>query len=173
MYRLFLLLIGTVCLPLQAGEVYMSRDANGNVVFSDQPSANSQKHEVRELPSMPALVVPQAQPAKPPKPVAEVSYTSLAIVSPHNGYQLASGYAGNLDVSGVLSPGLKESDTLILLDNGSQVASGRQTSFSLSNLSRGEHQLQMAVTDAQGKTLISSNPVTVYVQRSSVLKRAN
>lgn len=173
MHRLFLLLIFTVCLPLQAGEVYMSRDANGNVVFSDQPSANSQKHEVRELPSMPALVVPQAQPAAPVKPVAEVTYTSLAIVSPQHSYQLASGYAGNLDVSGVLSPGLRESDTLVLLDNGAQVASGRQTSFSLSNLSRGEHKLQMAVLDAQGKTLISSNPVTVYVQRSSVLKRQN
>ena len=28
-----------------ATEVYVSRDANGNVVFSDRPSASSERHE--------------------------------------------------------------------------------------------------------------------------------
>ncbi|WP_430461590.1 DUF4124 domain-containing protein [Thalassolituus sp. LLYu03] len=161
----------TLC--AQAGDVYMSRDANGNVVFSDQPSTNSQKHEVRELPSVPAFVAPAKAPVVKAEKPAAFTYTSLSIVSPQNGHQVASGYAGSLSVNGVLSPGLRESDTLVLLDNTLKVASGRQTAFSLSNLERGEHSLQMAVIDAQGNTLISSNSVTIFVQRPSVIKRSN
>jgi hypothetical protein len=156
-----------------AADVYMSRDANGNVVFSDKPSANAEKHNVRELPSVPAFVPPPQvqQPARASEPA--FNYTSLTIVTPQSGHTLATGYAGNVEVSGILSPGLRESDTLILMDNGVAVREGRQTAFQLTNLDRGEHQLQMVVKDKDGITLISSNLVKLFVQRSSVLKRGN
>ena len=160
------------CLPVMATEVYISRDANGNIIYSDQPSQNAEKLKVRELPSVPALAPPPSaqQPARVNGPV--FSYTSLSIITPQNGHQLAMGYTGNIEVSGVLSPGLRESDTLLLLDNGTVIATGRQSFFQLTNLDRGEHQLQMVVRNKEGITMISSNPVTLYVQRASVLNRA-
>ncbi|MAX97638.1 MAG: hypothetical protein CMI08_00290 [Oceanospirillaceae bacterium] len=152
-----------------ATEVYTYRDKNGNVVFSDKPSANSKKHEVREIPIVPAFNVPPKEEVKPPEPV--FSYTSLSIVTPRNEDHLQSGYAGNVQVSAVLSPALREQDTIVMLDNGAVIAEGRQSNFALQNLNRGEHQLQMQVRDSKGKVLISSNPVTLYVQRASTLNR--
>ena len=161
-----------ISVTVTATEVYMSRDAQGNVIFSDQPSAGAQKHAVRELPSVPALApqISTQQPASVNEPT--FSYTSLSIITPTNGQTIPTGMAGNVDISGVLSPGLREADTLILLSNGSVLRQGRQTSFQLQNLDRGEHTLQMVVRDKDGKTLISSNPVTLYVQRASVLNRS-
>lgn len=164
-------LLMAFCSSALATPVYMSRDANGNVVFTDQPSANSQRHEVKELPSVPAFVPPASTPQPATVNEPTFSYTSLSIISPTNEQQLPVGMAGNLDVSGVLSPGLREADTLYLLDNGNVIRQGRQTAFQLTNLERGEHTLQLVVRNQDGKTLISSNPVTVHVQRSSVLNR--
>lgn len=154
-----------------ATEIYMSRDAQGNVIFSDRPSEHSQRHEIKELPSVPAFTPPveSLQPAKVTEPT--FSYTSLAIISPTNDFTLTTGHAGNLTVSGLLSPGLRETDTLVLLLNNQVVKQGRQTSFSLENLSRGEHLVQIQVRDSKGKPLLSSNPVTVHVKRASALNR--
>lgn len=160
------------CATVSATEVYMSRDEQGNIIFSDRPSAGAQRHEVRELPSVPAFTAPVT--AQQPSTVNEptFSYTSLSIITPTNGQTIPTGMAGNVEISGVLSPGLREADTLILLSNGNVLRQGRQTSFQLQNLERGEHTLQMVVRDKDGKTLISSNPVTLYVQRASVLNRS-
>jgi len=170
--KFLLLLLCVVSAQVLATEVYISRDADGNVTFSDKPGANAQRHEVRELPSIPAVRIPDSapQPAKVNEP--SFSYTSLSIITPVDGQQLPIGQAGNLEVSGVLSPGLRESDTLLLIRNGTVMRQGRQTSFQLQNLERGEHTLQMVVRDPTGKTLISSNAVTIFVQRASVLRRA-
>lgn len=165
-------LLSILMLPTWATNIYMSRDANGNVVFSDKPSANAQRHEVKELPSMPAFQAPvtSQEPAKQSEP--SFSYTSLAIISPSNDFTLATGFAGSLEISGLLSPGLREGDTIFLLDNNRVIKKGRQSSFFLQNLDRGEHVLQMVVRDKKGKNLISSNPVTIHVKRASVLNRA-
>ena len=79
-----LILLLTACTSL-ATEVYISRDANGNVIFSDKPGQNSEKHAVKELPSIPAYVPPPSahQPAKVNEP--SFNYTSLTIITPTNG----------------------------------------------------------------------------------------
>ena len=84
---------------------------------------------------------------------------------------MAPGLSGNIEVSGVLSPGLRDGDRIVLLRNGLEVASGRQTAFSLENLERGEHQLQMRVENSSGKAIINSQTISVFVQRTSSLAR--
>ncbi len=154
-----------------ASEVYFSRDKNGNVVFSDRPSANSEIHTVKDIPTVPAFVAQtaQEQPKDNQQPIAE--YTTLTIVAPANELTIPTGHTGNITVSGVLSPGLRSTDTIYLLDHQTIIQQGRKTTFKLSNLPRGEHKFQLVVRDNKGKDLISSNTVTVYVQRASILKR--
>lgn len=156
-----------------ASQVYMSRDENGNVVFSDQPSDGATIHEVKELQTVPALVTPAANTEEDKAPTSEtnVEYTSLSIISPSNKHTVPTGHAGNIEVSGVLSPSLQATDTIYLLSNKAVLRQGRQTTFSLNNLPRGEHTLRLVVRDQAGKDLISSNPVTIYVQRASILNR--
>ncbi len=165
---IFLLLTVSTAL---ATEVHFSRDENGNVVFSDKPSANSERFEVKEIPTMPALVVPAKETTDTKKPVETFEYTTLTLVSPTHEQSIPMGHAGNVQVTGVLSPGLRPSDTIFLLNRQQVLRKGRQTSFDLTNLSRGEHVLQLVVRDKDGKDLIASNPVTIYVQRASVLRR--
>src|SRR5690554_368372 len=98
-----------------ASEVYFSRDENGNAVFSDQPSANAEVHQVKEIPTMPALVVPAAEETAASKQEEDFQYTSLSIVSPVNDQTIPVGHAGNVVISGVLSPGLRPTDTIYLL----------------------------------------------------------
>jgi hypothetical protein len=148
-----------------ATEVYVSRDENGNLIFSDRPSKNSEKHEVKELPTMPAMKVPEKESEPEPKKEPAFEYTSLAIVSPSEGTNIPRGMGGNISVNGVLSPGLQAGHSVVLLQGSTVVKRGRQTSFSLSNLSRGEYQFQLQVRDKNDEALISSQPVTVYVQR--------
>ena len=93
-------------------------------------------------------------------------------LTPQNEQTIPTGLSGNVEISGVLSPGLRETDTIYLLANGNVLRHGRQTSFQLNNLDRGEYRLQLVVRDQDNRTLISSNPVTVYVQRASALRRA-
>ena len=170
--KYLLLILCMFSTALQATEVYITRDANGNVTFSDKPGTNSQRHELRELPSIPAVRIPDTTP--PPARVNEPSfnYTSLSIITPQNEQTVPTGLSGNVEISGVLSPGLRETDTIYLLANGNVLRHGRQTSFQLNNLDRGEYRLQLVVRDQDNRTLISSNPVTVYVQRASALRRA-
>jgi len=154
-----------------ANEVYFSRDENGNVTFSDKPSANSEVHQIKDIPTMPALVIPEKTESKASTQEDLFEYTSLSIISPADDHAVPTGHAGNLKISGVLSPGLRATDTIYLLDQNNVIHKGRSTSFSLTNLSRGEHKFQLVVRDQKGKELISSNPVIVHVQRASVLRR--
>lgn len=169
-YRLLLIgLLTCSWQPVNAEtEVFVTRDKNGNLIFSDRPSQNSEKHKVKELPTMPAFTVPEKPKEEPKPPVEEAfEYTSLAVVAPADGAVLPRGSAGNLTISGVLSPGLQPKHSVVLMSKGMVQQRGRQTSFSLSNLSRGTHSYQLQVRDANDQVLISSQQVTVHIQRAS------
>lgn len=164
----------TVLLPAQAEtQVYITRDADGNPIFSDRRSQNAEEHVVTELPSMPAFKVKTAQALDSNKASESTgaTYTSLNIVSPASGTNIENGYAGDVEVSGVLSPGLGDGDKIVLKDGEQVIATNTQTSFMVKNLSRGEHTLSMHVINSDGDVKISSQPVTIYVQRSSSLAR--
>ena len=45
--------------------------------------------------------------------------------------------------------------------------------FALSQLERGEHQIQAELLDAQGRVRLSTPAITLYVQRASVNLPAN
>lgn len=166
-----LLLLCFSLMPLHANEVFMSRDANGNLIFSDRPSQDSTSHFVQELPSVPAFRTPQVDTPNKPKPTEEATYTSLSIIHPQDEHSLPVGAAGNVLVHGVLTPNLHANHRIVLLNGATLVAQGRQTQFQLNNLDRGEHTLQIQVRDADNNVIMASQTVRVYVQRASRLSR--
>lgn len=174
-YLSIVLLLSLSTANAYASDVYFSRDENGNAVFSDQPSPDAEALEVENIRTVPAF---EAQPKETTEKEskdeeATFDYTSLSIVSPLNDQTVPTGHAGNVTISGVLSPGLRSSDTLYLLNRGRVVKKARRSSFNLKNLPRGEHRFQLVVKDQDDETLISSNPVTVHVKRASILNRSN
>ena len=163
-------LIWLMVVPVQATEVYVTRDAEGNLIYSDKPMGESTRHQVQALPTVPAFTAPVSSPVNSridsERRQRQSQYTSLSIISPSDQFTLETGLAGDIEVSAVLSPGLRFGHSLVLLVNDQVVQRSEQSQFSLRNLSRGEQVLQIQVRDESERILISSQTVKVHVKRA-------
>lgn len=170
--RFSFVLLLLLAMPAGYADIYMSRDAAGNLVFSDRAGNNAEKIEVKDLPTVPAFVAP----AKP-SPVTPISkkmlpeYQNIVIVSPQDQQTFQNGEANDLVLVVDLIPALLPDDALVLFDNGRMIRHSRNTHFSISDLDRGEHILEAGVFGADGKEKIRSPGVQIYIHRASVLKR--
>jgi hypothetical protein len=165
--------LSLVCLLIACvahAEVYRYTDADGNVVFSDQPpptdSGNAETIQLRRPNSMPA---PRIQPRPltvEPDTIASGSadYSALSITSPpHNGTLRDN--SGNLVVQVSLEPALADGHELAFFLDGVQIARGRGYSASAANVDRGSHTLEAVVFDANGNELIRSPVSQVHLKR--------
>lgn len=161
--------------PSLAAPVYRHIDGDGNVVYSDEPRTGS-RVDLKPItvvdPESGATSAPSSAPAATPEPAFE--YKRFTITSPSNEQTLPTGQAGNVQVQLAIEPALQRGDRVQLRVDGEIRQSPMHTSvFALSQLERGEHQLQADLIDAQGRVRLSTPPVTLYVQRASVNLPAN
>lgn len=165
MYKLKLLILLMVAIPLHAADVYKSVDRDGNTVFSDVPSENAEKIEVRDLPTIPAL---EQQPVRPLKAEPVERYNTLIIASPkHDETYFRS--EGDLVVALQIQPRLASGDTVVLYLNSNEFLSGRSLTYSIPELDRGTYQLRVAIKDATDKIIKSSETVTFHLRQTSIL----
>ncbi|WP_373190355.1 DUF4124 domain-containing protein [Halomonas sp.] len=179
-----LLVLGlAVSVVAQAQTIYRTTDAQGNVVFTDNPARGG---EIVDL--QPLTVVPGRTDAGALPPVSEdasgnggsavstaspgqpfMPYDSFGIVSPRDGETLPTGAAGDVQVTLRIQPDLRKDHRVRLLVDGqiSQTAMHTDT-FLLNDLNRGEHVLQAELLDASGAVRHRTAPVTLYVQRASI-----
>lgn len=157
-----------------ATEVFISKDADGNIIFSDTPTPGSERHPVKPLPTVPAFaptneVEDATATAAPEKTSAFISYQQLMIVSPAVDTVIPTGAAGNLTLNVQLVPALQPQHHLVLLDGQKIISQSSDTVFTLTNLSRGQHDFQAQVIDEQGQILIRSPIYSLHVKRASAL----
>ncbi|WP_198588698.1 DUF4124 domain-containing protein [Alloalcanivorax mobilis] len=169
---IFLLLLGLS--PAWADEasgrddtIYRTTDKNGNVVFTDNPADKSRAEPVR-------LREPNTVPMKAPLPVGEPKaaddkqqpafqgYQRLAITSPEDQATVRNP-SSPVPVRISLEPALRDGHRLVVLDNGTPLQGQ-----ALENPNRGSHTLQVEVRDASGASVARSEPVVIYVHRTSV-----
>jgi hypothetical protein len=192
-----LLLIGLLAsITSSVGEVYRRTLPNGTVEFTDFQKGDAERPLQLEN-IAPAMVVPGTTSPSTPQgtsdtlnlpdqlsqyetegeemekasadiPTIPVNY-SINITSPSN-EQAIKNNAGNLSVSVAVTPRLSE-DLFITLTSSSGMKAGPQKSqrFSFTNLDRGSHTFIATVANASGKVIKRSAPVTVHLQRHSVL----
>lgn len=164
-----------VALPALAAPVYRHVDANGNVVYSDEPGQGN-RVDLKPITVVdPAEVESRSRPAEstPTSPSA-VDYERFAITSPSNGETLPTGQGGNVQVQLAIEPELQPGDRVQLRVDGEVSQSPMHTSvFALSQLERGEHRIQAELLDTQGRVRLSTPAITLYVQRASVNLPAN
>ncbi|MEQ6917692.1 DUF4124 domain-containing protein [Halomonas aquatica] len=169
----------SVSVVAHAQTIYRSTDAQGNVVFTDNPEGGGEEMTLDPLTvvpstSEPALMAPEVQGAEggggtasPGQPF--MPYDSFGILSPRQDETLPTGAAGNVQVSLGIQPSLREDHRVRLLVDGQISQSAMNTdTFLLNNLERGEHLLQAELLDASGAVRHRTSPVTLYVQRASV-----
>jgi hypothetical protein len=158
------------CSPLLLNaQIYQTIDDDGNVVFTDKPPKGQETKEVKLAPTntTPAPNSATTRPSsKKDKSSGEPTKYEIRISSPSNETHIPPGQR-DVAVSLSLSPGLHKDHQLQLYINGSPSgAAFSGTAGTLKEVYRGTHAITAAVLDKKGKTISTSEPVTIYVQRT-------
>jgi len=157
-----------------SAEAYKWVDAQGQVHYSDRPPpAGAQKVELIPVQTYrapaPTRAAAATEPAKPG--AAVVAYSEFEMRKPQTG-EVIQNSGGTVSVELRIDPALQPGHSIWLYLDGKRIdgLSTKATSFELSNVWRGEHRLVAAVTDASGKSVVSTPPVSFMVRQTSVAK---
>lgn len=183
-----LLALSSLSFELQAAQIYRHVDANGNVVFNDQPSGGS-KVKLAPLSVVPSTdTLPARSSSSRSRSVPSASsesssrspsvsnvdvnfrgYTRFAIQSPQNEATLQTGQAGNLAVRLAIEPTLRAQDKVrVTVDGAPSQSAMNSTVFMVPSLERGKHVIQAELLDSSGRVRQTTEPRVIYVHRASV-----
>lgn len=167
---LTLVLLFTAC-QVQA-ELYKSLDANGEVIYSDEPPTISAKEFVPPPLQVtpPIKYKPKAKTPAEEKP-APYPYSDIHFTQPEADANFYDN-EGNISYSLAITPGLntKLGHYLNFKLDGSPVASKSSSlSGTVNNVERGSHSLTADICDASGKVLRSAN-VSFHLHKVSKLQ---
>jgi hypothetical protein len=169
MHKLLALLTLLMAFPLYGAEIYKTYDQFGNPIFSDKATDEAEKIEVDDVMTIPAFRGP---PPSGPRPEPVERYRQISITSPKNDETYFKA-EGNLVISIQLIPRLFSSDSIVVNMDGQQIYSGKSTSFSLADVDRGIHTMDVSVVDAAGNELKRSDQITFYIRQASRLNVPN
>jgi hypothetical protein len=151
-----------------ASEVYRIVDAEGQVTFTDSPAANT-KAETVDLPKTNIATAPPPRTIEGEGEAAgeEVPYTSARITQPLNNATIPPGQK-MVVVTLALEPALQEGHLAQLyIDGRAQGPATASTTFSVSNLNRGEHKVYIEVLGGDKKRKAKVDTVTFHVKQHS------
>lgn len=161
------------------GQVYETRDENGNVIYTDQPPGPDARP--MDLPGL-SVISPDPAGAPPELPAGEGEEGAEAVTDIR---ELRRGYRDFRLVSpepeanlwGTGNEAVAAWETRYALQEGMQVTfvlDGRSmepttdSSMVLGDLDRGEHVVYAELRDARGRFVARTDPVTFYVKQHSV-----
>ncbi|MBB3048479.1 hypothetical protein FHR99_002753 [Litorivivens lipolytica] len=143
--------------------IYRSTDAQGRPVFSDQPSRDAERVNVKEPNRTPA-VRPRPRPEpKTSTPDNDSSGYEVQITNPSEGQFVRNGLLG-INVSANVHPPMLPKHQLEFLHNGNSVSKGSSYTARIERLTPGGHQISARVLDRDGNVLGQSAPVSVTAQ---------
>lgn len=155
----------------QATTLYKVVKKDGSVVYTDRPVDGAVEVDFAELNS---AVMPGMKTDRPKSDTKTFTRKlpdfQLAMVSPADGATIRDN-AGNLNVVGEMTPAGSGEFQLFL--DGRLHETKATPVFSLTNLDRGEHSLQIKFKHNSGKILASTPTHTVFLHRASVLINSN
>lgn len=161
------------------GTIYRHVDANGKVVFTDQPPGNAQNLETVILPPVNAVKLEQRTLSRPEnvegsagrearnKAAVAAGYQSLGINGFEDGTVLRNP-EGGIVVSAAPVPALFPGDRLVIRYNGQTIDGD---TYSLPTLERGTHTFSAAIL-REGQVLIESPAISMTVLRTTVKDQA-
>lgn len=164
-----LLILALITSCASHAALYKGLDAEGNVAYSDTPFDDAERYTP---PPISVVETPKAEAekkaAKEEKPV-DFKYTDFDIVSPINRQTIRN--EPDVTVSLDLKPGLntEQGHGIWLLSNGKAVVkNAKSVSLQLGRLNRGAHSLQAQVRDKQGKIIVRTRSITIFIHQNSI-----
>ena len=168
MQRFLYLILLLVPFSLQA-ELYKSVDEEGNVTFSDKETPNSEEIPMR-MPTAIPMPKPEPKVEATEKTPTETSYTEFQIIQPVNDATVRDN-TGNVSVSLTLTPplDLAAGHKISVSVDGKPVSKGGTSlSVQLPNIDRGRHTIKASVLNKKGKTIKTSNSITIHLKRQGL-----
>ncbi len=159
-------------------QMWMWKDANGVVHYSDVPGPGAVRVDINVSKGQPGAAPPTASESQGEGRgegrgegaplVAATTYSSLEIVQPANGTSFFEADAV-VDVQIASDPALGADDSVYLYLDGERVgSSGDAMGYSLPNMARGQHTLSAAIVDSGGTEKIRSQPVVFYMKQQTI-----
>lgn len=164
---------------LAQAPIYQSVGAQGELTFSDVPQAGSQLYSLASAgisdfsgaATAPQSLVVTREPGSTAASIAAppvASTYAVSIVQPHDQSTLHN--QAPIIVMASVQPALKTGDSLQLLVDGLPMGAPQtESQFTIQDLIRGTHQLQVRILDVNGQTLKMSLPITLFKQQATVL----
>lgn len=149
-------------------QIYKVVDNEGNITFTDKPSAKAKPVELR---GRTQNVASGSKPTFVPSP-SKVNKRNkndfkVAIQAPEPEATIRNN-AGDFTITAV-QQGKSTASTYRLIFDGAAFASNNSGVFKLQGIDRGAHTYKVELTDNRGKTLASSPQQTLYLHKASVL----
>lgn len=168
--RKCLILAALLVTSAYAGPAYRWVDENGQVHYSDRPRPGAEEIVLPESPAPRPQPVRTAASSTPSPEPAEASsgYERLTITSPAAQSTLWN-IGGTVDVSVSVQPALASEHQLrVVLDGELLETRPGGPRFSIDDVFRGMHSLEVLIQDASGNELIRSDAVPFMVQQTSI-----
>ncbi len=148
-------------------KIYVWRNADGVLVYSDSPKPGAEELEVKDPNNMSSSIDTSILDINPK--VIEEKY-QVEISQPVDNATIRDN-TGSVYVSGRIKPIFKQGLKIqLMLDNKPYEKPQSHSMFVLRDIERGEHQLKMDLINNKGKVIASSKAVTFYMHRASVIK---
>jgi len=150
--------------------VYKWTDADGNVQFSDKPHPGAEEVKGLELQTYEAPPVKESESPKEAPQKEFAGYKNVEILAPANDETIWDNI-GTISVKVGLVPDLQVAlgHKVVLSVDGSPSEGAAATDFTLPNMDRGTHSIQVIVVDKSGAKLSTSPTVTFHLKKHSVL----
>ncbi len=161
-----------LALPAQA-EVYRIVNPDGSVTFTDQPQQGAERVKLPPVSTYPAprVSAPVQASSDQDEESTDAGYNSFVVTEPAPETTIRDNQ-GNVSMQVRVEPALRVEQghrIQFMVDGVDQGEPSTNTGATFQNVNRGSHSLSARLIDAEGNTLMTTPPVTVFVRQASVL----
>lgn len=163
------LTVALVFVNIAGAVLYKGVDADGNVIYSDQPFHDAEKFTPPPISVMDAAKTNVEKTETVEEKAVEFKYINFDIISPKNNETVQNAFevAVSLRIRPPLN--LAEGHNVWMLLNGKPVMKNVQsTSFKVEGLERGANELQAQIRDKGGKIVVRTRTTVFFVHQASV-----
>ena len=140
------------------GEVYKTVDEDGNIIFTDRPTTNSEEIKLKKLKTTETVKPSSSSSGSTSRGQnqEDISYKKLLVSNPADGSSIRSN-TGNVSISVVSEPSLRSGHKILISMDGKELSKGTGKSISLTNIDRGTHTVNVSIIDSSSKPIISGS----------------
>ena len=156
---IFLLMCLFISASITAETVYKKTNPDGSVIFTDQPSTDTEEIKIRKTTTYKPSGLPSLSPTK--QKAKPINY-AITIIEPSNDSTIIG--TTSIKVSVTVTPNLVQSHQF-RYQLGKQTLDSHSTAVSFDNVIRGTHVLNVSVINHEGEVVSSGSSVTFHQKR--------